>query len=242
MEALNYLFPFLNKLDNGAFIRKIIKTLLKFAGWVFLIGGVILSLVFLIQSFSSSSITIGSILAFLLVALVIISLGYTISQIHFYHAKNINELPDSPFTITPIIIQIIRMTGEILATFIISAGLISFILIVFMANSDSSVFYQFRIFFPSIISGPYAILISIALAFTCILIFYFISEIYNVLIDIAINVRLLNTTIANIKTQSAYTAVAIGKEQEEIVHKCPSCNADIHDTDLFCENCGLKLK
>jgi hypothetical protein len=193
MNFLHALFPFLEELDNGTILKKIFTLLFESVGWILLILLPLISIVSVFKALQMPGINFKIVVVLIVMFVLVCSFGYIVSQIHFYHSRKIRRLPPSPFTITPVIIEIIRMTGEILAAFMIMSGIIS-TAVAILVNFNDYTFTEFSFsnYFPSFIEGPYGILIGLLVGFFTLILFYFFSEIYYVLIDIALNIRRLN--------------------------------------------------
>ncbi|MBK9328167.1 MAG: zinc ribbon domain-containing protein [Sphingobacteriales bacterium] len=250
MNPLTFLFPFLKKINDGFFIKKSTSSIVSVIGWIILIISSIGSLIFLIKGLDTDNITIGLVISIILASALFFILGIFIFQIHAYHSAEIKQLPKSPFTVTPIISILLKLTGEIIALYIFLIGVVSFVALLFIGNT-----YILNGFLGELgglsrelsgyLGGPVMVacgllFISFLSALFMLMIFYYFSEKVLVSTDIATNIRrMLNNSeqITNIEIIEATDNTKVPTPRT-----CPSCKEIINPNDIFCENCGNKLK
>lgn len=169
-------------------------------------------------------------------------------QFAFYHAKEIDELHNSPYTITPIISILLKLTGEVYAFCIIIVGIQFFFIHIIGFNGYyfSFIGYIFDLLrmYSNINSGDVFLILPLSFlsAFICLIFFYFLAEMFVVMTDIAVNVRLL-VKMENNKVHAITADKNITQYNPiQIINYCPSCNIKVKQEDIFCENCGHKLK
>lgn len=250
MNPLTFLYPYLKKINDGFFIKKSISGIVSVIGWVILAISSIGSLIFLIKGLDTDHISIGLVISIILAAIIFFILGLFIFQIHVFHSIEIKQLPKSPFTVTPIISILLKLTGEIIALYILFIGVVSFVALLFIGNT-----YMLNNFIGEIgglsrelsgfLGGPVMVACGILfISFLCslftLMIFYYFSEKVLVSTDIATNIRRLLNNTEQI-TNSEIDAVENNNKLLN-ANTCPSCKGIINPNDIFCENCGNKLK
>ena len=201
----NYLFPFLKNLNNGTIIRKILATIIRISAFALVCFVVCMSIYAFIEAVKID-LTIGMLFGLIFVLLLLILFSFIAMQIQLFHANEIINLPNSPFTITPIISIYFRMTGEIYALLIITCGIILFFLTIFSASGalgflpysgllPTDIIREFRFGNwngANIIISSFTILLAAFFsALSVLMISYLISELLVVITDIAVNVRKL---------------------------------------------------
>lgn len=253
-----WLHPFLKKLNDGIVIRKVLANFVRLLSVLILIAVVVAFLYsfYLIIRFGSN-INMDGFVAFkivmydTLIFLFLIVFAIFQLQIAFYHAKEIEILPNSPFTITPIISILIKLTGEIYAFSIIIIGILTFLIGLigynsFISNNFGSILNNDLLGgFEYLARGEIILVLPLSLlsAFAALIIFYFFAELLVVITDIAVNVRLLLNIENNKKTSSkSESSVPTPTNSYRLNLNCPSCSNPIRQEDIFCENCGQKLK
>ena len=201
----NYIFPFLKNLNNGTILRKILATIIRISAFALVCFVVCISIYAFIEAIKME-LTVGMFLGLVFILLLLVLFSFIAMQIQLYHANEIVNLPNSPFTITPVISIYFRMFGEIYALLIIIVGIILFFLTLFSASGAMG-FLPFSGLLPTDIirefrfgnwSGENIFLASITIllaaffsALFVLMSSYLISELLVVITDIAINVRQL---------------------------------------------------
>lgn len=250
-ELLNFGFPFLKTLNNGTIIRIILSFFIKLVGFGIIILIVGLSIYTLAMAIESH-IPIFSFLILLFSIIIILIFSILALQVQLYHSEEIKNLPKSPFFITPIISIFFRMTGEIYALLTISSGIIMFFVTLFSASGAIG-YLPFSQLFPHYFFGifnefgtgtfiaSFGILIGTFFSALFILMgSYLISELLVVITDIAVNTRLILNLEKNKNTVQFQQYLK--RTDSEFIQHCPTCKNKINSDDVFCENCGNKLK
>jgi hypothetical protein len=110
--AMPTLEPVLKKLENGRLVRSWVAIALRVIAILAVVGGLVAAYRVL-KYLSQSGATGGG----LLLGLVMVVAGAMMAQIVYYRAGAIARLPDSRFTVIPILSQMLRCAGEIYAAF-----------------------------------------------------------------------------------------------------------------------------
>lgn len=119
-NALFFVYPILDSLNTGPFLRNVVGTAIQIAGGFFLLMGLISCFSVLAFAFKGEAKD-----AFGLVLFSIVLLGglAASAQIFWYRASKIKSIDNSSgFVIMPIVSQIFRLAGEIYATLAIGLG------------------------------------------------------------------------------------------------------------------------
>ncbi len=260
------LYPFLDKLKNGSIIRQIFALMFRISAVLFALAmliGAIMSIKQGFREYATWQMTITS----LVVAFIILGLGLLIFQIYFYHAKEIEDLGDSPFTLSPIAAIFIRTAGEVYALIFLLVGGISFIsLLILGENRGFSLPYHDIPFVgeilgatnnSSFLSGLVVLVYCFVLAFFSLMLSYFIAERIIVATDMATNIRILvnnsekaglkNAEVPKIempKTNISQHDMPSNRVEATVLQperKCAKCRRPYELGDTFCESCGNKL-
>lgn len=250
MNPLTFLHPYLKKINDGVFIKKSISGIVSVIGWIILAISFIGSLIFLIKGLNTEHISIGLVISILLAAVIFFILGLFIFQIHVFHSIEIKQLLKSPFTVTPIISILIKLTGEIIALYIFFIGIISFVALLFIGNTQILNGFMgeiggFSRELSGFLGGPVMVacgilFISFLISLFVLMIFYYFSEKVLVSVDIAINIRRLLNNTEQLTNEGIYEELENTKTTSTSI--CPSCKEQINPNDIYCENCGNKLK
>ncbi|HKI79588.1 MAG TPA: hypothetical protein VKA26_13685 [Ignavibacteriaceae bacterium] len=185
-NILNIFYPFIDSLNQGSFIRKLMTNLFRLIGILSLVGG----LYFFFKTISNAP-------DFWFVLLLILFLAFTFVafQIWFYRADAISKLKDSDFNVIPIFANVFRGIGETYAAFLITIGIGGTINLWFSSYSYSLM--SFLSFVPfisadsSFLGGILFLLMTIVMGLSILLFTYFLAENVLVLVEIARNTRSL---------------------------------------------------
>ena len=190
--------PILDNLKNGYIVRKVVALLFRIQGWVIALAMLIFALIALKQGFNDY-LPWQATLASIIVALIGIGLGFSLLQIYLYHAREIEALEDSPFTLSPIVAIYIRTIGEIYALMLLLLGFALFIATL-LAGGMSLPFHLPDFLFGEVrqlfsgnnfLSGLVILLYSVMSSFIILMVAYFIAERIIVSTDMATNIRAL---------------------------------------------------
>ena len=192
MEKFLFMEAVLEKISQGQFFRKAFAITLQILAAVIAIAALVawITVWKSISEFSAEAI-VGIIIFQLLFVIAV----YMVIHILLIRAGNINELPDSDYTVIPIVSITLKLLGEIYASFIavisVAGGILSWFI-------GSGAFYMVKrpsLLIPSYGSGEgfWGGLVFMAgglfSAIVGLVIFYFLAESVIVAVDIAKNVK-----------------------------------------------------
>ncbi len=267
-NLIKFSYPVLKALNEGRLIRKFMIVLFRVIGVLAFMGSIIVVITVLKNTFDHIEIT--RILSDIFSAVLILLAGWILLQVHFFHAEQIDHLTDSPFTIIPIVSIFIRTIGEVYATIILLFGIIVSFTggLENIGTGYLGGFIPYHLFsggggiIGSLITLFSALIVTILVLF----IFYFFAELVVVGADIAINIRNIKLSEkveivnkAESKEVAAETPVRVEAKEviTEMLNKvepkvivvekpqpprCSKCGNIIGTDDVFCMNCGNKLK
>src|SRR5258708_15706858 len=190
----------LGALAQGGVICNAIALGMRVGAVLILLGGLLVVVQVLKQSFqiSSATATIGG----LLVAVLMAAAFFAVSQIYLFRAQSVYDLEDSPFTIIPILSILFRASGEAYAVGALAFGVGGCLFTWLSGMSPMTLLSGLGGFMPpipglnelggqSFVSGLIFLVTMIIAAFGALVAFYALAELVVVLVDIAINVRRL---------------------------------------------------
>jgi len=192
MEKYLFMAAVLEKISQGQFFRKAFAITLQILAAVIAIAALVawITVWKSISEFSAEAI-VGIIIFQLLFVIAV----YMVIHILLIRAGNINELPDSDYTVIPIVSITLKLIGEIYASFVtvisVAGGILSWFI-------GSGAFYMVKrpsLLIPSYGSGEgfWGGLVFMAgglfSAIVGLVIFYFLAESVVVAVDIARNVK-----------------------------------------------------
>jgi hypothetical protein len=232
MDLLTFLYPYLDALNKGYLFRKIYNWYFKALGVLFALGGLLLLIQELKFAFQVNSPLVT--LVGIILAAIIVLWAFTLFQISFYRAKSVKELGESEFNLTPIIGLFIKYLGEVIAATILFLGFAGFIGILIAGGQEETrgLFQGILPYGSSFMYGVGLLLSSIITSVFVLIFFYYIYERMSMTESIARNVHALANNISVSKSNIS----------EGSSLSCPSCNYEITEEDVFCMNCGCKLK
>jgi len=187
-------------LAEGKVLRNAIALVMRVGAVLILLCGVLVVITVLKLSFqiSSAAATIGGLLLAVLLAIAF----FAVSQIYLLRAQSVHDLEDSPFTIIPILSILFRASGEAYAVGALAFGVGGCLFTWLSGMSPTMLLSGLGGFMPpipglnelggqSFVSGLIFLVTMIIAGFTALVVFYALSELVVVLVDIAINVRRL---------------------------------------------------
>ena len=192
MKKYFFMEAVLEKISQGQFFRKAFSVTLQILAFLIVIAALVawITVWKSISGFSAEAI-VGVII---FQVLFVISV-YMVIHILIIRAGNIKELPDSDYTVIPIVSITLKLLGEIYASFItvisIAGGILSWFI-------GSGAFYMVKrpsLLIPSYGSGEgfWGGLVFMAgglfSAIVGLVLFYFLAESVVVLVDIAKNIK-----------------------------------------------------
>ena len=186
----------LSALAEGNVLRNAIALVMRVGAVLILLGGLLLVIQILKMSFQlpSATATIGGLL--LAVAC------FAVSQIYLLRAQSVHDLEDSPFTVIPILSILFRASGEAYAVGAIAFGVGGCLFTWLSGTSPTMLLSGLGGFMPpfpglnelggqSFVSGLIFLVTMIIAGFVALVVFYALSELVVVPVDIAVNVRRL---------------------------------------------------
>lgn len=240
------IYPFLEKLSLGRTLRNIIYWLWKISAMVYGIFAL-----YLIFQILSNAHDFGNFLLGIIACILIVLAWWIIAQIYFYRADKVRSLEDSDFTVIPIIAQMLRLIGEILAAMIIIiAVLIALVGGRYFGLQNLDILPLFNEIVGgggnSIVALLFIIVAAIVYAFWLLIIFYFFAELLSVGVTIAHNSIAIRKMLSNggidSKPAETYHEETVPEPIKPVEFRCDNCNHIVSADDAFCMNCGNKLK
>jgi len=191
----------LNALAQGKVIRRSIAVVLQIGAVLVLLTALVMLVLILKQSFqsgTSAGATIGGIIVGLLLAVAL----FAVSQIYLFRANSVRELDDSPFTVVPIVSILCRAAGETYAVVALALG-VGGCVFTWLSGANpgtllTAIGSNLGPFAPALAgetgNGPFldglVFLAGLAvMAFIALVSFYALAEIVVMIVDIAVNVR-----------------------------------------------------
>ncbi len=119
-NPLLFLYPVLDSLNTGGFIRKVVATAIQITGAFFLLAGLIACFGVMSMAFKGEP---KSAFGLILFAVILLAGLAAVAQIFWYRAAAIKAIDNSSgFVIMPIVSQLFRLTGEVYATLMVCLG------------------------------------------------------------------------------------------------------------------------
>ena len=192
MEKFLFMAAVLEKISQGQFFRKAFAITLQILAAVIAIAALV---AWITVWKSISEFSVEAIVGIIIFQLLFVIAVYMVIHILLIRAGNINELPDSDYTVIPIVSITLKLIGEVYASFVtvisVAGGILSWFI-------GSGAFYMVKrpsLLIPSYGSGEgfWGGLVFIASglfsAIVGLVIFYFLSESVIVAVDIAKNIK-----------------------------------------------------
>ena len=266
MNILNIIPYVLESLSQGRILKRFYIILFQILGVIAALAMLTLIIMLLRRAFDMG---VGAGIIGLLLSVVLAAGAVGFVQIFFYRAGTIRALPDSQFTIIPIIAIFFRVLGEVLA-FAFILTLVTIILASIFAVFDRDSRYLIKDMGDSAAAGGSVGIVLLVGSVVIITFFYYIAEALTVAVDIAYNTKALRNFAGGITTMQASQAAGDNtvvqapdtagdativqapeaandnttiQPPAETKDKgfCPQCGSAIADDDNFCMNCGHKL-
>jgi hypothetical protein len=188
-----YLFikPALELISQGLILKKIYSIILKVLAVFTGIAGLVVWIYGWKTVFTSDDI--GVILGGIVVELLLVILLYALIHILVIRAENIQDLPEAGYEIIPIMSLSLKLAGELYACFIAFLGVGGGIFH-WLAGGSLANFFQnpYLLRLPEFnriqnvfASGLITIILGVLEAFGILILFYFLAELMNILVDIA---------------------------------------------------------
>jgi len=192
MEKYFFMEAVLQKISQGQFFRKAFAVALQILAVLIAIAALV---AWITVWKSISGYSPEAILGIIIFQLLFVIAVYMVVHILFIRAGNINALPDSEYTVIPIVSITLKLFGEIYASFVTVISIAGGILTWFIG---SSAFYMIKNSAPLVpsygsgegfVGGLVFMVGGLFSAFVGLVLFYFLAEAVVALIDIAKNIK-----------------------------------------------------
>jgi hypothetical protein len=197
--------PLLNTISRGSFFTKAFTWILRVCTVILVIGFFYFSINLwilyakgignaankLAQLFGKGN-SVGTFFIFFFAQLLAIPLFYVLINILLVKANEINALPEkTDYVVVPVAVQLIKMTGEIIATFATVMGVFTTIALLLGSRGDTIGYLGLKQ--ASAVSGAsfgyFAFIAGPIFGFLALVLFYSIGELIGALVDIARNTK-----------------------------------------------------
>jgi hypothetical protein len=190
-----FIKPALELISQGKVLKRIYSIILKVLAVLTGIGGLVAWIYGWKTIFSSDDV--GVILGGIIVELLLIVLIYALVHILVIRARNIDELPEAGYEIIPVMSLSLKIAGElyacILAFFGVGGGVFHWLAGGTLANFFQNPYILQLPRFGSLESvfanGLITILTGVLEGFGILVLFYFLSELTIILVDIATSLK-----------------------------------------------------
>lgn len=210
MKYFRSIISWIDSLAAGNQFRKWVSLLLKIIGVIAFIGAIVIGITILVGSISLRDTwameyqtlnIIGSILGLC----VNILIGIVLMMLFWHRSNKISALGDeSHFTLIPIAVILIRLIGEIGFLLFVVLGIQGIVTAIFGTGIQGRLEL---LYFEVEISGDYRFITGViyfvisVLAGAIVLIFhYFLAELINLFVDMATNVKKIETNLSTEET------------------------------------------
>lgn len=192
MEKYFFMETVLKKISQGQFFRKAFAVALQILAVLIAIAALV---AWITVWKSISGYSPEAILGIIIYQLLFVVAIYMVVHILLIRAGNINALPDSEYTVIPIVSITLKLFGEIYASFVTVISVAGGILTWFIG---SSAFYMIKKSAPLVpsygsgegfVGGLVFMVGGLFSAFVGLVLFYFLAEAVVVLVDIAKNIK-----------------------------------------------------
>ena len=191
----------LNALSEGKVIRKSTAIVLQIGAVLVLLTALVMLVLILKQSFQSGT-SAGTTIGGIILAILLAAALFAVSQIYLFRANSVRELDDSACTVIPIISILFRAAGETYAVMALALGLGGCVF-TWLSGANpgtllTAIGSNLGPFAPALAgetgNGPFldglVFLAGLAvMAFIALVSFYAVAELAVIIVDIAINVR-----------------------------------------------------
>lgn len=218
MNFLRGIVNWIASLESGSQFRKWVSILVKILGVLALIGAIVWGIAICVGSIVASDfmetgsrtlVIIGSILALC----VNIFVGLVLIMLFWNRSKKISELGDeSHFALLPITVILIRLFGELGFLYFVTIGMQALVASIFGSGIPdlmeivlSDLTMRGNV---SFIFGVISLVVSVFSGAIVLIIHYFIAELINLFVDMATNLRKIETSLSTEETPSDSTEEA----------------------------------
>lgn len=215
MKYLRYIVNWIDSFESGRQFRKWVSILVKILGVLTLIGAIVWGIAICVGSIAASDylgtgsrtlVIIGSFLGLCINILV----GLVLLMLFWNRSKKIGNLGDEThFTLLPTAVILIRLSGEVGFLALVGAGIQGLVASIFGGNitgilnlfmSDSLMSGNI-----SFIIGVLSLIVSVLSGVILLISSYFVAEQISVFVDIATNLKKIETTLSTEETPSDST-------------------------------------
>jgi hypothetical protein len=192
MEKYFFMEAVLEKISQGQFFRKAFAVALQILAVVIVTAALV---AWIIVWKSISGYSAEAIFGIIIFQLLFVIAVYMVVHILLIRAGNINALPDSEYTVIPIVSITLKLFGEIYASFVAVISVAGGILTWFIGSSALYMVKRSAPLVPSYGNGEgfwgglVFMVGGLFSAFVGLVLFYFLAEAVVVLIDIAKNIK-----------------------------------------------------
>jgi hypothetical protein len=195
MEKYLFMEKVLEKISQGQFFRKAFAIALQILA-VVIATAALVAWITIWKSISGSGYSAEAIFGIIIFQLLFVIAIYMVVHILLIRSGNINALPDSEYTVIPIVSITFKLLGEIYASFVTVISVAGGILTWFIGSSAFYMIKRSAPLAPSYGSGEgfWGGIVFMAggllSAFVGLVLFYFLAEAVIVLVDIAKNIKM----------------------------------------------------
>ena len=270
MKIFSVLNPFFHALSDGKLIRLTVALVLRFLAVLMALIGLLGFIAMIGVGFKASDTgpgtrSTGILIGCLLFALFVLAWGYLSAGIFTFRARTVEDLGDSHFTVLSILSLLFRLNGEVI---FVTYSLLGVGGCLFVWFADASPFSQLGMLGNQIpfagqagtgfLGGIELAIIFLLLAFAGIVFFYALAELSVVLVEIALNTRVLRNAPVEAgpapvpvmtprapAPQPVPTPSPIWIEQPSVhvptPRQCKMCGQPLDAGATFCGECGTPV-
>jgi len=191
----------IEKLEEGTPFRKWISIFVKILGVLLLIGCIVSSIYALVSvirigRYLGTTAMVTGIVAGVISFPINIFMGIIIMKLFFIRADNIRKLEErTHFTILPTVVVLIRLCGETSFVALVGQGIISFLTLLIGGRGIPEYYREF-LPIPGFVGGVLILIAACVLAVVLLIGSYFIAEQINLLVDMASNIKKIETKVS----------------------------------------------
>ncbi len=229
---LNFLFPILDNINDGRFVRHIVVNCLRVFAVIHALAGLVAVIAVLKLAFNAAAPASVS-MAGLFLAALFVAAAACMMQILLYRATHIAQFSQGDYIFIGIASQLQRMLGELLATFFVTLGLAAFLVAIVAGSAGGGL--------EEVLPGPFgrmatsgfggfgALLLALTFAFAFLMAGYLAGEFLQFVTDVAGDVRRIAFAPAA-SPLSAFNA-----------RICTKCGCAVAPGNAFCTECGFPI-
>lgn len=205
MNYIRSIVTWIDSLESGSHFQKWISILVNALGILALISAIVWGIAICVGSIATSDflgiggrtlVVIGSILSLCIYVVV----GFVLIMLFRNRLKKIGTLRDEThFALLPITVILIRLCGEFSFIFSVATGIQILLASIFGSGIPDLEIILSDLTMPgnvSFIFGVISLVVSVFAGAVVLIIHYFIAELINLFVDIATNLRKIQTTLS----------------------------------------------